>query len=212
MHLLQRKLLDQIKKHAIKDMSLTEIGTLVKEKHPQGVKHHLGQLAKNGIIKIEKRGARIYRVYLVREHAQDFIPLPIVGSANCGEALQFADEHVEGYLMVSKSFLPKKVKDAYVLRAVGESMNRAKISGNHIEDGDSVIVDGSDHNPAPNSYVVSVIDGMANIKKFTQQDDGTIALIAESTESFPPIYIHPNDLKDYMISGRVIRVIKQQKR
>jgi len=34
----------------------------------------------------------------------DIISLPILGSANCGEAACFADNHVEGYLQVTKEF------------------------------------------------------------------------------------------------------------
>ena len=187
MHPLQRKLLDLAKKQAILDMSLSEVGRLMGGQHPQKVKHHLAQLAMRGLIKIERHGRRLHRVYLVREHTRDFIPLPIVGAANCGEALQIADEHVEGYIMVSKSFLPRRVKDAYVLRVVGDSMNKAKINEQPIEDGDCVIVDGSKHDPDPNSYVVSVVDGMANIKKFTREPDGANAPISGLTYSFPAL-------------------------
>lgn len=213
MNIVQRELIDLARKQVIKDLSLSEIGRLIKAKegqHPQNVKYHLSKLAEKGIIKIERHGRRIHRVYLVRSHAEKFVPLPIVGSANCGEALQFADEYVEGYLMVSRSFLPKGAKDVYVLRAVGNSMNRASVNEEPIRNGDYVIVDGGNRDPRPDSYVVSVVDGMANIKRFMQEKDGTIVLASDSSEEFPPIYIHPDDFADYMISGEVIRVIKSQ--
>ncbi|HZT34945.1 MAG TPA: hypothetical protein VFA15_03425, partial [Nitrososphaera sp.] len=58
--------------------------------------------------------------------------------------------------------------------------------------------------------VLSVIDKMANIKRYHfDKENNQIVLMSESTQSFPPIHIHPDD--DYSINGKVIKVIKKPK-
>jgi repressor LexA len=142
------------------------------------------------------------------------ISLPIIGSANCGEAAVCAEQKVEGYLKVSLKILGDKLKskadDLFVLRAVGNSMNRANIQGKSIEEGDFVIVEKNQDTPANGDYVVSTIDGLANIKKFIfDQQNEQIILISESTLELPPIYIHQDDYSSYMVCGKVVEVIKQ---
>ena len=89
-------------------------------------------------------------------------------------------------------------------------MNQAQIGTEKlsIEDGDYVVVDSSNTSPRNHDYVLSVIDGMANIKKFVQRGD-QIALISESAHSYQPILIHPDD--NYLVNGVVIQVIKKLK-
>ena len=133
--------------------------------------------------------------------------------ASCGVATQFADETIDGYLNISKNIIKPRGK-LFALRAVGESMNNADaptINGTTtpIEDGDFVIVDTSyltvDENIG--KYVVSVINGLANIKKLAKRTYD-YALLSESTDmsSHPPIVIHEDD--NYLINGRVVTVIK----
>ena len=50
------------------------------------------------------------------------------------------------------------------MRAVGSSMNQANIGGKNIEEDDYVLVDHTDKDIQTNDYILSVIDGMANIK------------------------------------------------
>ena len=212
MHILQEKLLNLADQHALGRLKLRQIAHLLGDPglHPQKVKHHLSQLEKRGLLKVERNNGVIERIRSNATRQRSFISVPILGAANCGEALQLAEDHIEGYLRLSRSMLKKK-KDIYALRAVGLSMNKAKVNGSQsINEGDYVIVDGSDKEPVSNSYVVSIIDGMANIKKMlVDREDGMIALVSESTNHNPPIYIHPNDFNGYMISGKVIQVIKQ---
>jgi SOS-response transcriptional repressor LexA len=89
-------------------------------------------------------------------------------------------------------------------------MNRAEIGGKRIEDGDYVIVDVSDKHVRNGDIVLSIIDGLANIKKFyLDKKNNQVILMSQSTKDFPPIYIHEND--DFMINGKVVQVIKKPK-
>ena len=88
-------------------------------------------------------------------------------------------------------------------------MNKASVGGKNIEDGDYVIIDGQDKHPKDGDYVLSIINGMANIKKFVKDEkNNMVVLLSESRQYFPPIYIHEDDLSDYVISGKVVQVIE----
>jgi SOS-response transcriptional repressor LexA len=134
-----------------------------------------------------------------------FTKIPILGNANCGEATYLADERVEGYITVSKSLL-EKTNNIFALVAKGDSMNEADIDGNNIEEGDYVIIDASYRGPRPGDYVLSIIEGCANIKKFARAKNGNVVLLSESSTDYSPIYIDEND--QFLINGRVAQVIK----
>jgi len=70
------------------------------------------------------------------------------------------------------------------------------------------LVDGNQRNPQDQSYVLSIIDGLANIKKFKRNGD-QIILASESSQDYPPIIIHQDDLDNYMVNGEVVQVIKK---
>ena len=205
MHKLQEKLLRTIGSENLSGMTLRDIGGLVGEKSAQKIKHHLTQLSKKGFIAYNPARREIRRVQEVSR--EGFVSLPIVGSANCGPATIFADENVTGYLKVSKKMVPRGGK-LFVLRAEGNSMNKANINGKNIEDGDFVIVDAEQQNSESGQYLISIIDEMANIKKFVlDQKNKRIILKSESTRDYFPIFIHEND--NYRFAGRVVDVMKK---
>lgn len=137
----------------------------------------------------------------------EFITVPLVGSANCGPALLLAEENIEGYLTVRCDLLPRQ-SGIFAIRAAGNSLNRAKVKGKTIEDGDMVLVDAEDRNIKDGDYVLSIIGGAANLKKYKfDQKKHQIMLLSESTEQFKPIIIMPGD--DFAINGKVVGVIKR---
>lgn len=205
MHPTQEKLLKAADATSLGALSLRKIGERIGEPSAQKVHHHLTQLVKKGLLRMDKRRGTIERVRSAG--STTLINIPIFGSANCGPATIVAEEQLEGYLKISPRML-KKTTHIFALRAEGHSMNRANIDGRTIEDGDYVIVDRDVQTPRDNDVIVSVIDDMANIKRFkSDPDNNCILLLADSTRSFPPIYIHEED--PFTISGRVIQVIKK---
>ncbi len=182
---------------------------MVGEKYPQKIKHHITQLEKNGLISVDWQNKRITKTAPGKADHSPLLSIPIVGSANCGPVTIFADQNIEGFVKISKVILGlKAIGDFFAIRASGNSMNRARISGRNIEDGDLVIVDPKQKEPRNGDYVLSIIDNLANIKKFFKDvKNKYIVLSSESTEDYPPIYIHPRE--DYFVSGKVIYVIKK---
>ncbi|PIP66772.1 MAG: hypothetical protein COV79_03525 [Parcubacteria group bacterium CG11_big_fil_rev_8_21_14_0_20_41_14] len=206
LHQIQSKLLEITPKINVKTGSLRQIGRLIDVHHPQKVAHHLEQLEKKGFIKIDHKTGEVKRIKKGTAPKSNFVIIPIVGAANCGEANIFADECLEGYLKISKTILNKE-QGIFAIKARGNSMNKAKIHNSRIEDGDYVVIDREHGVPKSGDYVLSIIDDMANIKKFVHNKNGTISLVSESTERHPMIVIHQND--NFMINGIVREVIKK---
>lgn len=205
MHKLQKKLLNIIDRKNLSGMTLREIGNLMGEKSAQKIKHHLIQLSKKGFIFYNPAKREIRKAQKISR--EGFVSLPIVGAANCGPATIFADENITGFLKVSKKLAPRGGK-LFVLRAEGDSMSEANINGKNIEDGDFIIVDSEQKNPEASQYVVSIIDEVANIKKFVpDRKNKRIILQSESSKEYLPIFIHEDD--KYEVSGKVVGVIKK---
>jgi len=209
MHPIQEKLLKCIEQKSLSNMTLREIGEQIKEPLPQKVKHHLEQLERKGFITYDRKNKNISRVKTSSRIPSPFVSVPVIGSANCGPATIFANENIEGYLKISKNIL-NKCKNIFAIKAQGLSMNKSNINGMSIEDGDYLIIDSDYRNPRNGDVVLSVIDDMANIKKYIfDEENNQIVLVSQSTKDIPPIYIHEND--SFMVNGRVIQVIKKPK-
>jgi repressor LexA len=208
MHPLQKKLLDLTATHDLGGKSLREIGDLLGERHPQKIKHHLSQLELKGLIEFDKGRGILRRAQGTAPQHSEFVNIPILGAANCGPAAILADDNVQGYLRISNKLVSREA-GLFALRAIGNSMNRANVRGANIEDGDYVIIDSEQRDPQNNAYVLSVIEDLANIKRFVRdRTNEQIILLSESSQESPPIVIHPDDTQ-YIVCGTVVRVIKK---
>jgi SOS-response transcriptional repressor LexA len=212
MHPLQQKIYDMVRLRGLRRFqSLRELGDAIGEQHPQKIKHHLLQLQKDGLVKIDWEKYTIEsRLDERRWHDGEILSVPILGSANCGAPTLIAEERPEGVLMVSRKIVRAPTKRIFALRAVGNSMNQAKFRGNeNIDDGDFVVIDPEDRNAENGDYVLSIINGSANIKRFySDVQNHRVILYSESNEIFPPIMIHVEDNPDFFINGKVVAVVK----
>lgn len=206
MHYIQQKLLSLADQINIKRDGLRQTGRLIGELHPFKVDYHLKKLEENGFIKINKKTGEIKRIKDFNILKSHFVAIPVLGKANCGDAVIFAKEKLEGYIRVSKKII-KRDGGLIAIKASGNSMNKARIKGENIYDGDYVIVDYG-AKPENGDYVLAIIDDCANIKRLSiNPKNKTISLISESTENHPTIFIHKNDY--FMINGVVKYVIKK---
>jgi len=215
MHVIQQKLLELAKTQNLADLTLRKMGELIGEPNsPQKIKHHLNRLLENELLVSTNNGKEIQAASSGLFNNSKMISLPIYGSANCGSASIFAEQNLIGYLNISRGVLDQsvvnKLDKLFVLKAVGNSMNRANIKNKRIEDGDYVIVEKNILSPTSGDYVVSSIVGKANIKKFYRDEENKqIVLSSESTYDFPPIYLCEDDLDEYWVCGRVVQVLKK---
>src|SRR3989339_1160114 len=157
MHENQEKLLKLAEKKDLSKMSFREIARELDIENPQTVIHHMEQLKKRGLLYVDTK--KQHRVAKPLTYVVDKIyNIPIVGSANCGPALEFAREDIEGFLKISERSLGRTRPNGLIaVRAVGNSLNKADISGESIENGDYVIVD-TKKAPEDGNYVLSIID------------------------------------------------------
>lgn len=205
MNINQEQLLKLAQERDISSLSLRAIGREIGVKNPQTVKYHLNQLIDKGLLVYQKNKKAVVRNMI--HDADNLLSLPILATANCGAATQIADEDLEGYLKVSPRVAERSnAKGLIVVRAIGSSLNRANIRGKSIDDRDYVVVDCNNKNPVDGDYVLSIIDGVANMKRF-YKDEKEIRLVSESTSEIPPIVIHEDD--NYMISGVILMVVKK---
>ena len=217
MHPIQRQLLELAKHVNLARLTLREMAVRIglTDESPQKVKHHLQQPQKKGLLTVNREGEMVRATAEPSFAANSgmteeaLFAIPIVGAANCGPATLYADENLEGILRVSRRLVQRtSPRGLYALKADGASMNRARIAGRNIEDGDYVVVDSNARAPQHNDVVVAIIDEKATIKRFivdTQNDQ--IVLQAESSFDYEPIHLHPED--DFSISGKAIAVIKR---
>ncbi|MDX1765916.1 MAG: S24 family peptidase [Candidatus Saccharimonadales bacterium] len=208
MHNLQKRLLKLAKREDLGQLGYRKLGEKIGVEHPQKVKHHLQKLINDGFLYRTVDGQ--LKVSTPGNSAGKMLSLPILGEANCGQPLAYADDTIHGYLKLSPSLVrSKRPGDLFIVKASGDSMNKARVGGKSINDGDYVVVDSSVEIPENGDYVVSTIEGLANIKCFKRdQAAELISLESQSTRPRPPIFVHPDDTDSYRIHGRVVDVIK----
>jgi len=206
MNTIQQKLLDIAGAEDIEKIRRVDLVNRVGCEYPSQITHHLNQLIKKG--SLVRRSGRLMPALAT---SQGLIRIPVMGEADCGEATRFADGRIMDTLAVSPSLLSvKNLQSIYALVARGDSMNRATINGKHIEDGDYVIVRKENaYVPFDNEIVVSIIGGLANIKRFMRDTlNGRILLLPDSyrNKDFAPIIISEDD--DFQMEAKVVDVIK----
>jgi repressor LexA len=129
--------------------------------------------------------------------------VPILGTAPAG-SLMIAEENYEGLIRLPKAFFRSAADDFFLLHVRGNSMNRATVAGDRIENGDLVLVR-QQTTANPRDIVVALIDGEATIKRLVKAA-GHWVLKPESSEAkHQPIVLGPT----FRVQGVVVRVLKK---
>jgi len=217
-HPIQKKLLELSSKENLAKISLREMAKFIgiPNESPQKIKHHLLQLEKKGFLKIDKIKGVVKKTSLspgwakgLTDKPRTIFSIPIIGTANCGPTTIFAEQNFRGFLRISSKLIERsRPNGLYAIKADGSSMNRAKIKGKSIKDGDYIIVDSNDKDIKNQDIVLVIINNMATIKRFIDdRSNGQIVLKADSSFDYEPIYLHSND--DFIVNGKVIGIIKK---
>ncbi|PIR70271.1 MAG: repressor LexA [Candidatus Niyogibacteria bacterium CG10_big_fil_rev_8_21_14_0_10_42_19] len=213
----QKRVLDYIKQYIGKNgvaPSLEEIQRHFKLVSVSTASYYINKLQKEGYLKKEAHQPRSITIQ-PDEVIKSILPkeiksfsVPVLGAANAGPATLYAEENIEGYLKVSRDTLNRK-EGIFALRVEGDSMNKAKVDEKNLEEGDFVLIDPGYSDPKNGDYVLSIIDGCANLKKF-KRDEKTdqVMLISESTNpKHKPIFLSSDD--NFMVNGKIVAVIKK---
>ena len=206
MNVIQQKLLDLARIHDLRSIKRVDLVKMVGCKYPSQITHHMNQLIKRGDLVLSSN-----RLIPSIKLAAGFFTIPVLGEADCGEATKFADGSAIDNIVVSPAFIKSKYPERlYALIARGDSMNKAQVNGDTIEDGDFVFVEKLDgYVPQQNDIIVSNIGGLANIKRFHQEPNRIILLPDSYREDYYPIFIDSSD--EFSIEGKVVGVVKAVK-
>jgi repressor LexA len=146
-----------------------------------------------------QRFNKVRGIRLLEERGGDFVEIPLVGQANCGEALSFVNDLVEDWISISKKYIRGAKEKYFFVRAIGDSMNKADINS-----GDLVLVKKTEGVPTEDKVVVAAINGLGTIKKFKKIDEKPILMPESTNKKHQPIILHEDD--DINIVGEVMEV------
>lgn len=207
MHIVQKKILEVAMKMDIAQLGYRKLGAVIGIDHPQKVKWHLEKLIRDGQLVRTADGRPVPPDK--QQLFSNMLRIPILGRANCGEPLAFAEATHDDYIQLSRGCLTSsEPNNCFAVRVIGQSMNQSNIQGQPINDGDIVIVDSTTDAPDNGDVVLVSIDGLATIKHFRfNPERRRITLSAQSTQKFNPILLHESDKDTYKIHGKVIDVI-----
>lgn len=166
---------------------------------------YLNELEEKGYIErtSEDRGIRLKGVTNER-----FLDVPVFGMANAGAATMFADQYIEGYLKVSKKIV-RNARTVFAIQVSGTSMNKARVNGKTIQNGDFILVDSSWRHYDNGDKVLVAIDGLATVKTYRSVNGKNVVLLPESTDKrHKPIFLTEDD--HFVINGKVIDVLKMK--
>jgi len=160
------------------------------------VHEHLTNLERKGYIRRNHNESRAIEIVPPKGQT-GATELPLLGLVAAGQPI----EAISGdeTLAVPDELLPRRGR-SYVLRVRGDSM-----VGEHIQDGDFVVV--QERNQADNGQtVVALVDGSsATVKKFYREPGGWIRLQPANPEMAP---LRLNE-RDVIVQGVVVGVIRK---
>ena len=172
-----------------------EILRMMGLKSPRSIAQYLDALEEGGYIKRGKgaRNIKILKSPYDNNNSSKTVKVPVVGYVPCGAPF-LAEENIEKQIVVSEKIAKPPYK-YFMLRAVGDSMNKARIN-----DGDLVLV--RQQMTANNGdIVVALIDDEATIKKLRLHKDHITLEPNSTSPNHCPIVLE----RDFKIQGIVVR-------
>jgi len=127
----------------------------------------------------------------------------VVGRVPAG-ALMLAEENIEGWIHLPKALASPASEKFFLLRVRGTSMNRAKVDGNTIDDGDLILVR---QQPVGRSgdIIVALVDGEATVKTLMMAPGYAILKPESNDKSHSPIVLS----RDFRVAVKVTHVFKK---
>ena len=166
------------------------------------VLRYLQELEDGGFIR-RSPGARGIQVIRRPSGGPETRPVPVLGRVTAG-GLDFAEQHYDGWLQLPIEDLSPKSGQFFLLRIHGQSMDRAAVAGERIEDGDLVLVR-QQTMAEPGAIVVAHVDGEATVKRLARLPDYWVLKPESSQPHYRPILVGPG----FSIQGVVTKVIKK---
>jgi repressor LexA len=166
---------------------------------PRAAFDHLRALERKGVLQRRASAGRTSRALTATDlPIGDSRRVPVLGRIAAGAPL-LAEEHREGELLVSNSWLRGAGDNVFALRVRGDSMINA-----HICDGDFVVVR-QQESAQPNDIVVAMVDADATVKRFVR--DGDRVLLKPEHPTMAPIVVDGRR-SEFRILGKVVGLLR----
>ncbi len=128
--------------------------------------------------------------------------VPIIGTTAAGP-LMLAEENLDGWVRLPQDFIKPAGTKHFLLRVKGDSMDRCRIAGDAIENGDLVLVR-QQASAQKGDVVVALIDGESTIKRLMPGPGYHVLKPESSNPRNKPILVK----EDFRVQGIVSRVLK----
>lgn len=129
--------------------------------------------------------------------------VPIVGDVQAGTPT-LAEENIDGWVRLPRTMTGPASERFFLLRVRGNSMDRATVAGDPIEEGDLVLVR-QQSTASDGDIVVALLDGEATVKRLVAAPGYFVLRPESSDEGHRPIVVE----KDFRVQGKVRRVLKK---
>lgn len=176
--------------------SYGELTDLMGYKSKQSISVLVKQLIEKDILTKSASGGIRLKKFLDDSANVETVDVPLIGEISCGIPI-FAEENIETLLSISTK-IAKPTNKYFLLRAIGDSMNKPKCSRDPINEGDLVLV--SVQSAAENGdWVVALVNNEATIKEYHKKSDHVILMPRSNNPKNKPIIL----TEDFRIQGVV---------
>jgi SOS-response transcriptional repressor LexA len=132
--------------------------------------------------------------------------IPVLGYANAGKPLHYADEQLLSTVQVSSTIVGNAPERYFFVRISGTSMNTKAINGKKIADGSYALVRKQSDLDEQDAAYLFVVGEAATVKCY-RHDGETLTLLPKSTDSsHSPIILSASDPVE--VSGKIVGVFE----
>jgi repressor LexA len=127
----------------------------------------------------------------------------IVGHVAAGSPM-LAEENVESWVRLPKDWASPSSDKFFLLHIRGTSMNKARVEGGTIDDGDLVLVH-QQPTAKTGDVIVGLVDGEATVKRLVTTPGYCLLKPDSKDKKHRPILVD----SDFLVLGKVARVLKR---
>ena len=176
--------------------SVRELMTALGYKSPRSASIVIDSLISKKLLRKKDDGTLLFlNKFSANDRQTQTVNIPLVGTVTCGLPV-LAEENIEAMIPVSVE-LARPSYRYFLLRASGDSMNRAGI-----EDGNLLLIR-QQPNAQNGDIVVACIDGETAVKEFCKNEEVVILKPRSTNAAHQPIILNSN----FLIQGIVIKII-----
>ncbi len=198
LHRFQARLLEVLRVVPEGGFSLEQLREAIGASSKSQVVHHMRQLEGRGLLKKDPDNSEGFILFDLKTAEKPVVFLPLYALAACGKGRENS-QHVIERLPVQAALIPGKVKNTYLVRAEGDSMEP------RIHEGDIVVVEELQPSSRPvGQIVVCEVDHEAKIKRYSEFGN---AVVLESLNKNYPAEIVDSKKTHFRLCGVVRGII-----